>query len=88
MHPFLFVCWGQALRSKDEALRCAERESRAKNLEIAALKGDLAGEQRVRAAVAGKLEKACSERDEVGRCVGTRVEVPVFTKFLYLALSK
>ena len=55
------------LRSKEEALRCAEREARAKDLEIAALKGDLAGEQRLKAAVASKLEEASSERDEVGR---------------------
>ncbi|CAM9935319.1 unnamed protein product [Pylaiella littoralis] len=55
----------RVLRSKEEALRCAGRENRARDLEIAALRGDLAGEQRVRAAIAGKLEKASSERDEL-----------------------
>lgn len=53
------------LRSKEEALRCAAREGRARDLEIEALRGDLAGEQRLQAAVAAKLEEASSERDEV-----------------------
>lgn len=55
----------QVLQSKEEALRCAGRENRANDLEIASLKGDLAGEQRLRAAINAKLEEACSERDEV-----------------------
>lgn len=53
------------LRAKEEALRCVGRETRAKDLEIASLGGDLAGEQRLRAAAEVKLEEACSERDEV-----------------------
>ena len=43
------------------------REIRTKNLEIASLKGDLAGEQRLRAAVEVQLQEASSERSEVGR---------------------
>ncbi|CAN0265295.1 unnamed protein product, partial [Ectocarpus fasciculatus] len=54
----------RVLSSKDEALGCAGREARAKDLEIAALRGDLAGEQRLRAAVTVKLEAASAERDE------------------------
>ena len=53
------------LQSKEEALRCGGREGRAKDLEIASLKGDLAGEQRLRAAINAKLEEASSGRDEV-----------------------
>ncbi|CAM9277384.1 unnamed protein product, partial [Ectocarpus sp. 13 AM-2016] len=54
----------RVLSSKEEALGCASREARAKDLEIAALRGDLAGEQRLRAAVTVKLEAASAERDE------------------------
>ncbi|CAM9199405.1 unnamed protein product, partial [Scytosiphon promiscuus] len=57
----------RVLQSKEEALRCASREGRAKDLEIASLKGDLAGEQRLRAAINAKLEEASSNRDELSR---------------------
>lgn len=55
----------QVIRSKDDALLVARREARAKDLEIAALRGDIAGEQRLRAAAEAKLKDVYSERDEV-----------------------
>eukprot|EP00752_Nemacystus_decipiens_P009229 g8244.t1 len=73
------------LRSKEEALRCAEREARAKDLEIAALKGDLAGEQRLKAAVTAKLEEASSEREELSR---GKVAVEAFLDATKSELSK
>lgn len=42
------------------------REIRAKDLEVAALRGDVAGERRLRIGAEARLKKACSERDEVG----------------------
>lgn len=42
------------------------REMRAKDLEVAALRGDVAGERRLRIAAEARLKEACSERDEVG----------------------
>ena len=55
----------QALRAKEDALRCTRGEARAKDLEIASLCGDLAGEARLRTAAEFKLEEACSQREEV-----------------------
>ncbi len=68
----------QVLRSKDEALRCAEREIRAKDLELGALKGDLAGEKRLKAAVEAKLEEASLDRDEVQKSKEQREMISCF----------
>eukprot|EP00903_Cladosiphon_okamuranus_P014395 g13363.t1 len=75
----------RVLRSKEEAMRCSEREARAKDLEIAALKGDLAGEQRLKAAVTAKLEEAVSERDELSR---GKAEAEAFLDATKAELSK
>lgn len=58
------------IRTKEESLRSASREARAKDLEIASLRGDLAGEQRLKVAAEAKLSEAYSERDKVSmRCI-------------------
>lgn len=56
------------LRGKEEGLRSTGLQTRAKELEVASLRGDLAGEQRLKAAAEAKFAEACAERDEVGVC--------------------